>query len=524
MSAKDTFSQLAADQLADPQPIVEYANEHVKNEATQATYDTGNSIWYNIDWYDAGESSLDRQVMNPGLTQHQPYPPSDQWGTSLDPPPPYNHQEEQSRTKDTFHESPSLSLLAQPPQPDESRDLRDEMQYRHHYLTAAEIDVETFALPDLDSLANGYEMPGAILAHSEPDWNEPVYRSRRSSLQILDKCSAEFYGETGEAFNIDPRLLPDNAFGHSTIGARDVPRESSMSSLGQGPTEMTASGFQEPPGHIQVTQQSAATGVYARPADGPQDFTQPPGIALGIPPSSSRKGEQKLEPKRKAKRKATMTPSAFELTPKRRKAKKAREDEEVSTQMEAKQKIKKYAALAGVEDAPLPDYSHIKLESATREESANAFKTRLASLETHWTPPSPDTSIPVTNADRQAAVRIIFGAMKDTSNASDADSKAFHSRWGADALRKYDDVDMLETSWHVVDLAEQLHREGPSILSVRDPHYLAQIKSSGHLTFIQRIRVIASLLIEWKARCDGMIKGDRLHTTVGAPLEALQSA
>jgi hypothetical protein len=73
-------------------------------------------------------------------------------------------------------------------------------------------------------------------------------------------------------------------------------------------------------------------------------------------------------------------------------------------------------------------------------------------------------------------------------------------------------------------LAEQLHREGPSALSIRDPNYLLQIRASAHLTFEQRVRVIATLAMEWKARNDGLIKGDTLQTTVAAPLEALHSA
>jgi hypothetical protein len=69
-----------------------------------------------------------------------------------------------------------------------------------------------------------------------------------------------------------------------------------------------------------------------------------------------------------------------------------------------------------------------------------------------------------------------------------------------------------------------LHREGPSALDIRDPNYAKHIKSNAHLTFAQRIRVIATLVMEWKARSDGLIKGDTVQTVVAAPLEALQSA
>jgi hypothetical protein len=73
-------------------------------------------------------------------------------------------------------------------------------------------------------------------------------------------------------------------------------------------------------------------------------------------------------------------------------------------------------------------------------------------------------------------------------------------------------------------LAKKLHREGPSVLSIRDPNFLAQLKAPGHLMFGHRIRVLAKLVLAWKARADGLIKGDSLRTTVGAPLQALQCA
>lgn len=184
----------------------------------------------------------------------------------------------------------------------------------------------------------------------------------------------------------------------------------------------------------------------------------------------------------------------------------------------------RYAALNNVKDAELPDYSQIRLTYPTRNIALSNSKKGLQALEKHFLDSNMDASIPQTNAQRQDAARIILGAMKDTSRAKDVGSKHFNSRWAADAKNKYDNDDLETTAWEIVNLAERLHREGPSTLSNRDPHYFPYIKSSAHLTFEQRITVIATLSSEWKARNDGLIKGTTLETSVAAPLEALQSA
>jgi hypothetical protein len=185
----------------------------------------------------------------------------------------------------------------------------------------------------------------------------------------------------------------------------------------------------------------------------------------------------------------------------------------------------KYTAIAGVLDAELPDYRQVALSYATRDAAAAAAAQKLADpLAAYFRSANEDDSIPKTDDERLEIVRKLFGAMKDVSRANDIDSPVVQSRWGADAGKSYNDVDIEATCWEIVNLAERLHVEGPSALSIRDPNYVTHIKNCADLTFIQRMRAITTIAFQWKARCDGLIKGDTVQTLVAAPLEALQSA
>jgi hypothetical protein len=185
----------------------------------------------------------------------------------------------------------------------------------------------------------------------------------------------------------------------------------------------------------------------------------------------------------------------------------------------------KYTAIASALDDELPDYTRVTLSFSSRDAAAAAAAHKLANqLTGYFYSPKKDHSIPQTDAQRLSIVQNLFGAMKDVSRANDIDSPVVQSRWGAGSDKKYDDVDVEATCWEIVTLAERLHREGPSALSIRDPNYVPHIKSCADLTFVQRMRVITTIAFQWKARCDGLIKGDTIQTLVAAPLEALQSA
>jgi hypothetical protein len=114
-------------------------------------------------------------------------------------------------------------------------------------------------------------------------------------------------------------------------------------------------------------------------------------------------------------------------------------------------KKQKYSALAGVEDTPLPDYSHVSIEFTSRDAAMAAIaQKRAKQLEESFRRDEEDTSIPRNDAERQTAVRTLFGAMKDVSRTKDLNSRAFQSRWAEDSTLKYDDVDIEATCWEIV--------------------------------------------------------------------------
>lgn len=50
------------------------------------------------------------------------------------------------------------------------------------------------------------------------------------------------------------------------------------------------------------------------------------------------------------------------------------------------------------------------------------------------------------------------------------------------------------------------------------------MKQSASLTFKERIQYLTVLMVEFKARCDGLIKGTSLDTVVGNPKDALKTS
>jgi hypothetical protein len=131
-----------------------------------------------------------------------------------------------------------------------------------------------------------------------------------------------------------------------------------------------------------------------------------------------------------SKRKATAPPKDSESFPKKRQ--------------------KRYDAVADVDKFVLPDYTHTQLLHTSRDQAVSAHNNMLKSLDSHFQPPSPDSTIPQTDAERQAAVRILVDAMQDISHADDAGSKAFESRWAPNAPRKYEELDIQITAWEIV--------------------------------------------------------------------------
>ncbi|KAH7406369.1 hypothetical protein DE146DRAFT_629705 [Phaeosphaeria sp. MPI-PUGE-AT-0046c] len=202
------------------------------------------------------------------------------------------------------------------------------------------------------------------------------------------------------------------------------------------------------------------------------------------------------------------------------------EDTKVESIHRGKKAVKagRPAKLERNEELILPDYGNTVLQFASGDAALISLQNRLNTIKGSFIALGEDSTIPQNDEQIKDAVKTVLGAIKDVAHAKDSNSRAFKSRWVDNAQHPYSDEVLETTSWRIVNLCVKLHREGPSALSIGDPHYLPQIKKSAHLKFADRIKTIATLLIEWKARCDGVIKGDTLQTVVAAPIEAFKSA
>ncbi|KAI8932411.1 hypothetical protein NX059_010597 [Plenodomus lindquistii] len=185
-----------------------------------------------------------------------------------------------------------------------------------------------------------------------------------------------------------------------------------------------------------------------------------------------------------------------------------------------KRLTKKDLVMRHASDFELPDPSSIQLHYSSKEEAFTDFQVRFKKLATYWTAPINDKTIPQTSNHRAQHVRVLVTCMKNIKHYRDKDIP----RWELGAEKPYRDEDLELTGWKIVDLAERLHREGPCTLEIHDVHFLDKVKESEDLTFGQRLKYIAMILLEFKSRADAVIKGDSLHTIVGAPQIAYYSA
>jgi len=127
-----------------------------------------------------------------------------------------------------------------------------------------------------------------------------------------------------------------------------------------------------------------------------------------------------------------------------------------------------------------------------------------------WHPPSNDTTIPRTNAQRGAYVIRMRRAMVDVSRTTET-SKHFIERWkqplqNGQRPLPHSLVSMEATCWELLDLAERLHTQGPICLSIYDPSALKAAGKYRHLTFSQRIDALIEELLYSKKTVDGLMR------------------
>jgi hypothetical protein len=122
------------------------------------------------------------------------------------------------------------------------------------------------------------------------------------------------------------------------------------------------------------------------------------------------------------------------------------------TRGQAKSSGKKlrYSDFEGVEHVQLPDFSQTSLSFSNHHAALASFQAGLRSMEDAFVPADEDGSIPQDDAERQTAVRMVLGAIRDTTHAKNSDSSGFQSRWIPDAPKGYSALEMEVTAWEIV--------------------------------------------------------------------------
>ncbi|PSN65460.1 hypothetical protein BS50DRAFT_636223 [Corynespora cassiicola Philippines] len=170
----------------------------------------------------------------------------------------------------------------------------------------------------------------------------------------------------------------------------------------------------------------------------------------------------------------------------------------------------------------LPTYDGVKLSFNSQHEASAASQDRIADSELDWSSPQDDDTLPTTDEERSEVVRRLLGAMLETNHCKDPGSRSFAHRW-KEGSTFYHVEDMERVCWEIQEFAEKLHREGPRILSIHDKNYLGIVAKTKDLKFSDRIQLIMTLMVEFKSRCDKLMRGGAVQEYVAAPQEVLRT-
>ncbi|KAF2993589.1 Proteoglycan-4 [Curvularia kusanoi] len=161
------------------------------------------------------------------------------------------------------------------------------------------------------------------------------------------------------------------------------------------------------------------------------------------------------------------------------------------------------------------------LSFTSYDDAKVAMKSRF--MHKDFVPPHPDHTIPRTYVERSNYVLKLFNAFQDTSACKDTKGgHIFRKRW-AD-LDFYNAQEIEKVCWHMLDIAERLHTEGPVSLDCHDEETERKVWCSRDYTFEERIDNICHLLRYTKHSCDTLMKGDNFISVVGAPLSKTSGA
>ncbi|KAF3050554.1 hypothetical protein E8E11_003477 [Didymella keratinophila] len=164
----------------------------------------------------------------------------------------------------------------------------------------------------------------------------------------------------------------------------------------------------------------------------------------------------------------------------------------------------------------MPQAELAGLSFASLEDAEAAMPSRY--IENAWEAPSDDPTIPTTQKKRAEYVLHMFEAFQDCSECKDnKNGNSYVKRWLGGPGSYYNLLAMEKVCWHMLDIAEHLHNDGPESTNMYCEEALKKLKASRNMTFQQRIYHVCAMLKYSKFACDQLMKGEGLETLVGAP-------
>jgi hypothetical protein len=146
-----------------------------------------------------------------------------------------------------------------------------------------------------------------------------------------------------------------------------------------------------------------------------------------------------------------------------------------------------------------------------------------------WHCPKDDATLPATDEDRERWVQMLLNAMNNLDgiegNQGRKNQNSLQKRWRGPLTGPdyYLPVDKLILCWTIEDLAERLHRLGPSVFHSFDANFWHQAAKTRNWTFEDRMTWIIELLRVSKTRCDSLLGGSGLQGIVANPAEKLDA-
>ncbi|RYO70797.1 hypothetical protein AA0113_g2851 [Alternaria arborescens] len=143
--------------------------------------------------------------------------------------------------------------------------------------------------------------------------------------------------------------------------------------------------------------------------------------------------------------------------------------------------------------------------------------------------PKDDVTLPATDEDREQWVRMLLNAINNLDgiegNQGKKNQNSLQKRWRGPLTGPdyYLPADKLILCWTIEDLAERLHRLGPSVFHSFDANFWHQAAKTRNWTFEDRMTWIIELLRVSKTRCDSLLGGSSLQGIVANPAEKLDA-